>query len=526
METYLRLGLLLIWFVSALSSSLTFVHMWQLEAYRWGGYWRWLKERSGDVYQKFLWVMPTLFLWLWWGAWVPYAVAGCYLVTLWNARLRKGAKKPFKVTSRAARLLVTLALLLALVGWGASRLWPTPRLFLIALGAGFMLISLAVPLADLINRPLQRAIEGVYLRDAKRRLASMPSLIVIGVTGSYGKTSTKFFLQRLLSARYNTLMTPGSYNTPMGVVRTVREQLRATHEVFVCEMGARHVGDIRALCDIVRPRLGVITAVGPQHLESFRTLENVVAAKFELADALPDDGVLFANWDSREIRGRAVRARTVRYGVAGAAEDAETHYTAHDIRADARGLSFRVTASDGTEQTFTTALIGRHNVENITAAVAVARHMGISWEELARLVRGLEPVPHRLQLRPGPEITFIDDAFNANPEGAAAALEALAGLDGVRMLVTPGFVELGERQEACHEELGRRAAAVCDFVALVGERQTEAVARGLRAAGFAPERFCVAPDLTAALAAVRAFPAAGRMKYVLLENDLPDQYET
>ncbi|MDR1156832.1 MAG: UDP-N-acetylmuramoyl-tripeptide--D-alanyl-D-alanine ligase [Oscillospiraceae bacterium] len=524
METYVRLGLLLVWFASALSASLTFVHMWQLSAYQWGGYWRWLKERAGDAYQKFLWVMPTLFLWLWWGPWVSYAVAACYLVTLWRARLRKGAKKPLKVTSRVVRLLATLVLLLALVGWGASRLWESPRLFLIVLGTGFLLVSLLVPLADLINRPLQRAIEAVYLRDAKRRLASMPGLVVLGVTGSYGKTSTKFFLQRLLSARYNTLMTPESYNTPMGVVRTVREQLRATHEVFVCEMGARHVGDIRRLCGIVRPRFGVITAVGPQHLESFHTLENVVATKFELADSLPDDGVLFANWDSGEIRGRAARARTVRYGVAGAAGDAEMQYTARDVRADTRGLSFCVAAPDGTQQAFTTALIGRHNVENITAAVAVAHHMGIPLKELAPLVRGLTPAPHRLQLRPGPELIYIDDAFNANPEGAAAALEALAGFDGVRMLVTPGFVELGERQEACHEALGRQAAAVCDFVALVGARQTEAIARGLRAAGFAPERLCVAPDLAAALAAVRAFSAGGRMKYVLLENDLPDQY--
>ena len=138
--------------------------------------------------------------------------------------------------------------------------------------------------ANFLNKPIEKAINRWFINDAKRILKSCPDLTVIGVTGSYGKTSVKFILKTLLEARFNVLATPESYNTPMGVVITVRNHLRATHEVFVCEMGARHVGDIKEICDIVHPNHGIITSVGPQHLETFFTLDNVKKTKFYVCE--------------------------------------------------------------------------------------------------------------------------------------------------------------------------------------------------------------------------------------------------
>ena len=140
-----------------------------------------------------------------------------------------------------------------------------------------------------------------YVKDARRILESMPGLTVIGITGSYGKTSTKNFLHSLLSVKYNVLMTPESYNTTMGVVRTVRERLRPTHQVFIVEMGAKNPGDIREICDLVRPKYGMITSIGEQHLETFKTLDNIIKTKFELADAIPRRDCLL-NLDNRYIR--------------------------------------------------------------------------------------------------------------------------------------------------------------------------------------------------------------------------------
>ena len=129
-------------------------------------------------------------------------------------------------------------------------------------------------------------------------LQSCSNITVIGITGSYGKTSVKFYLNKLLSAKYNVLMTPESFNTPLGVVKTIRTSLKATHEIFICEMGAKNINDIKEICDIVHPKHGVITSIGPQHLESFKTVENVVKTKFELADAIDKNGMVFLNYEN------------------------------------------------------------------------------------------------------------------------------------------------------------------------------------------------------------------------------------
>ncbi len=523
-DVVLKWAVMTVWGVSSLVTSLRFVHMLQLSSYQPPGYLRWLRLHGGEAYQRMIWVLPTLFIWMWWGPWAPYVIVAFYLLTGFVARPPKKSKKPLKYTSRVWRLLITLSLLLMAVGWGLSNLWTVePRFLVVGLGAGYLLAPFFVLLANGINIPIQKSVERRYINDAKRRLANQPDLIVLGVTGSYGKTSTKHFLQRLLSEKYNTLMTPGSFNTPMGVVRTIREHLLPTHELFVCEMGARHVGDIKELCDIVRPQYGLLTSIGPQHLETFGSLENIISTKFELIDSLPPDGTAFLNMSNPFIRQRGATA-AVRFGISEQADE-QLNYRAFDIQAGPDGLTFGVEMPGGEMRRFSTALIGRHNVENITAAIAVSHHLGVPLPRLISAVRALEPVPHRLRLLPRTAgLSIIDDAFNANPEGAGVALETLAGFDGLKILITPGFVELGERQDVCHEMLGKQAADVCDFVALVGEQQTAAIVRGLDAAGFPPEKRVVCETLQEAMAAARALPGDGQEKYVLLENDLPDNY--
>jgi len=516
-----------VWGLSALVTALHFVHMLQLSSYQPPGYLRWFRRHGVDALARLVWVVPTLFLWLWRDDRVLYALVFFYALLAVVARPLRKAKKPLKFTSRVIRLLVTLALLFSAVSWAVWRFRPETGdrwLPLILLGLGYLLTPLWVLLANLINMPIQKGIETFYIRDARRRLDTHPGLIILGVTGSYGKTSTKHFLQRLLSEKYNTLMTPGSYNTPMGVVRTVRERLLPTHEVFVCEMGARHVGDIKKLCQIARPRHGLLTSVGPQHLETFGTQEAIANEKFQLIHALPSGGLAFLNMSSPLVKNHPLNRPAVRYGIS-EETDHTLDYRAFDLKAGPEGLDFSVETKAGETARFSTALIGRHNVENITAAIAVAHKLGVPLARLVSAVRTLKPTSHRLQLlTPAAGLTIIDDAFNANPEGARIALETLAGFDGLKLLVTPGFIELGDRQDACHEELGRQAAVVCDFVALVGVKQTEAIVRGLTSSGFPGEKLFVGETFQECMTAVRDLPADGRTKFVLLENDLPDHY--
>lgn len=162
-------------------------------------------------------------------------------------------------------LILTAAVFALVCGLGGMKRIPGLCLILVSVNLFLDIV------ANVINHPMEAGINQHYINDAVRKLKSVPELTVIGVTGSYGKTSVKFYLQTLLQEKYNVLVTPESFNTPMGVVRTIRGSLKPTTEIFVCEMGARHVGDIKEICDMVHPDHGVITSIGPQHLETFLT---------------------------------------------------------------------------------------------------------------------------------------------------------------------------------------------------------------------------------------------------------------
>lgn len=428
------------------------------------------------------------------------------------------AKKPLVYTQRVIRMIVTMAVLTAAAVAVAAL---TGGWFVVAavMAAVSPLLVLA---ANFINKPVENAISRWFVNDAKRMLQKCPDLKVIGVTGSYGKTSVKFILKTLLQAKFDVLATPESYNTPMGVVLTVRNQLRATHEVFVCEMGARHVGDIKELCDIVHPQYGIITSVGPQHLETFYHIDNVKKTKFELADALPQDGAIFLNGEDENIASYRdnVKVPAVSYGLS-----YKCDYYATDISASSRGTTFTVHTPKGEQETFTAALIGKHNVINILGAVAICCELGISLSALKPQVRRLESVPHRLQLiRKGGGVTVIDDAYNANPSGTRAAIDALALFEGFKVLVTPGMVELGDRQEELNRAFGEYAAGVCDYAILVGKKQTQPIYEGLRSAGYPEEKIYVADALSDAIVRAYGVDAGGREKIILLENDLPDNF--
>ena len=203
-------------------------------------------------------------------------------------------KLKFRMTLRMVRLTVLTSLLLlgasaCLRPWGAI--------------AAALLTPWIMLLANLLLTPVEKAISRWFYNDAEKRLRAMPNLIIVGVTGSYGKTSTKNYLYRLLSEKYNVLMTPGNFNTTLGVVRTIREQLQPYHQVFIVEMGAKQKGDIAEICALVHPQIGVVTAVGDMHLETFGSRENVRKTKFELLEALPSDGLAVINEESEGIMG-------------------------------------------------------------------------------------------------------------------------------------------------------------------------------------------------------------------------------
>jgi len=417
------------------------------------------------------------------------------------------------VTARVKRLFVTQGLLCA--GLCALFWFWMPR-GLAFIGLGNMVVWLFTGVANYLNTPLENHFAKRYVKDAAKRLQAMPELTVVGITGSYGKTSVKNYLNALLSTKYNVLMTPGSYNTTMGVVRTIREMLRPSHQIFIAEMGAKQKNDIKEICDLVHPTYGIITSIGEQHLETFGSVENIIATKFELADAIPENGFAILNYDNEYIRSHTVSVPTVTYG----GEQSGAGYRYSDMAVDTHGCQFTLTAPDGESCRYTTHLLGAHNIQNLAGCMALAHTLGISLKEMVYPVRLLKPVEHRLQLLPN---GYIDDAYNSNPAGFRSALDTLAAFSAQRILVTPGMVELGERQEPLNRELGEYAADKCDYAVLVGLKQAPPLKEGLLSAGFPEDRIYVAATLNEGLAYVHRLPREGE-RIVLLENDLPDNF--
>ncbi|MBR5405878.1 MAG: UDP-N-acetylmuramoyl-tripeptide--D-alanyl-D-alanine ligase [Oscillospiraceae bacterium] len=497
-----------------------YVHIFQLNSYKMPEQLKWTRTNPGRLLPH--WIAAILAVIALLTHRLPFLIAEAVLLALFLPAVRppKKAKKPLVMTPRVIRLTVT-AMLLALVIWQFSFTAPE-RIRYCFPALNFCLAPLLPVAANFLNQPAEKGIQNGFIRDAQRMLRESPNLTVIGITGSYGKTSVKYFLHTLLKSHFDVLMTPGSFNTPMGVVRTVREQLRPTHEIFLCEMGARRAGEIKELCDIAEPTYGILTSIGPQHLETFRTIETIIETKFALADAVEaaGKGVCFVNCDNELIRNNlGSRTRTVAYGM-----QPGCAYWADNLRVTHEGTAFDLHCPDGTVlENLQTSLIGAHNAVNLAGAIGMALHLGVTEQEIRIQLRKLAAPPHRLELKRSGNAVIIDDAYNSNPSGSKAALDALAMFPDCKILITPGMVELGEQQDELNAAFGRQAAAVCDYIFLVGEKQAVPIRRGIEEAGFDMSRVTVTHTVDEAIAQAYAVKTQQR-RVILLENDLPDNY--
>lgn len=502
--------------------------MLQQNSYRDERYVRWLKESHDSTkYDNLIgWVIFLLSL-------VPQinVLSSLLLIgvfSLWNfLRLIKAKyKKPLVVTNRVRRIFCT-AIILILVIYGllcivipkGSILW----------GASVYLVfvyccsSVVIRMSNWLLKPVESCINKKYYKEAAKILEGMPQLKIIGITGSYGKTSTKHFLYRILSEKYDVMMTPGNFNTTLGVVRTIRENLKPYNEIFIVEMGAKQKNDIKEICDLVHPTIGIVTAVGPMHLESFGSIQNVQSTKFELVDSLPSDGLAVVNDDFEFVANRKVdNTNCVRYSTGG---NDEAQYYARDISYNANGTTFTLCEGDGEILKLHTRLVGDCNVSNIIAAVVVALYLGVEKDKIRYAVEKIEPVEHRLNMKRLPTgITLIDDAYNSNPVGSKMALDVLSQMkSGKRIVITPGMIELGDNQFELNKDLGLNIAQSVDVAIIVGEYNREAIMEGLKEGGFDEKNVHCVASFNEAQQFMLSIATPGDT--VLYENDLPDTFK-
>ena len=504
------------------------LQMLQQNSYRNDRFLRWLRS-SGTLSSPRSLTLYFLLL-LYCSSFAPFAttiIEAIIAITLFIfsiRELRTHYKKPVVFTHRAIRLytaawVVTTVITLAIASIGTPEAQQyTAALTLIAILAFPWVIMLC---ANTLMQPIEKLINRGFYNEAKKILADMPHLTIIGITGSYGKTSTKHYLYRILSEKYNVIMTPGSYNTPMGVIRTVREMMKPYYDVFIVEMGAKQIGDIKEICDLVAPSIGIVTAVGEQHLESFKTIENVQRTKFELIDALPSDGLGVLNNDFPYIASRPVsNVSVLRYAL----EAGNADFHIEDIVYDDIETRFTI-VGDGHKLALSTQLVGDCNLSNLMAAVIVALHLNVPENAIKYAVSRIEQVEHRLNIKRAPGgLSIIDDAFNSNPDGARMALDVLNRVRATRRIViTPGMIELGDKQDEYNHRFGEQMAAGADYLMIVGTYNRAAILEGLQAGGMKEEAIFLADSFTTAQARLVQIARAGDV--VLYENDLPDTFK-
>ncbi len=523
--------ILLIVILVAAAADMYFVYsrdlmMLQQNSYRNERYLRWFSQAKESTSTGRLFPMIAFFLMMLGRVPEILVYPVVILILVWQAisLATRKYKKPLVRTPRVNRIFIAMVFMsLALVNLGwlfaglkgfaaimTALLWVSP---LILLGA------------NVILRPVEKGINKKYYDEAASILASMPDLKVIGITGSYGKTSTKHYLHRILSEHFSTTMTPGSFNTTLGVIRTVREYLKPYDEVFIVEMGAKQPGDIKEIADLVNPDAAIITAVGEQHLETFKTVENVQKTKFELVDALPADGFAVLNNDFEYVANRKVgNVKAFRYAVS---NPKNADFRAEDIRYTSRGTTFTIVGGDLKDPLeLHTALVGECNVSNLLGAVIVALKLGVPVEKIRYAVSQIEQVEHRLSVKRIPGgLTIIDDAFNSNPSGSRMAVEVLGMMkdEGKRIIITPGMIELGDRQVDANREFGRHIAANADVAIIVGHYNRDAILEGI-ADGKMDDKNVYAVD-SFAQAQQQLHKIARPGDVVLYENDLPDTFK-
>ncbi len=520
-----------------------FLHMAQLEGYKPGPFSAWAGRRVFDVLVRASHAAGALLL-----AGVFFAEPRGLLLTgffaAWaiafmsSRRYRRDQpKKPLSWTPRMKRLAITsvaITLLAAAVvsatlsaahvepGGGADGSTYIALSLLAALFAADLLAPLAVLAALFVTVPIERRVHEGFIRQARARLAHRPDLGIVAITGSYGKTSTKFAASEVLAQRHPVLATPGSFNTPMGICRVVNQMLEDDHRWLVLEMGIRHAGDIAELCHVARPDIAVVTSVGVAHLETMGSVEAIAREKGSLLHFLPRGGTAILNLDDARVA--AMRAaEDIHYIYVSAEGDTGADIRAENVTYDAIGCAFDVILR-GDRARVQSRLLGAHNITNMLLALAVGHVSGLTLRQMTPALGRMQPVPHRLKLRrEGGGLTVLDDAFNSNPVGARSAVDVLSHFTGGRRIViTPGMVELGSREAEENEAWGGFMATRVDTVLLVGAERTRPIADGLRAGGFPGDQIMVMRTLFDARAwlARNALPG----DTVLYENDLPDQY--
>lgn len=384
--------------------------------------------------------------------------------------------------------------------------------------------------ANFILQPIDEVMKIIYLNQAQGILEKHPKLMVIGITGSYGKTSMKNILQQILETKYKVLATPSSFNTDLGIAKIIKKSLQKNHEIFIVEMGAYKKGEIRKICKLVKPQMAIITGINEQHLDRFKKMENIMAAKTEIIDCLPKNGTVFLNADNKYLQKyfeenftKLQNMKIISYGIY--TEDRNNTISEINFIEDNLETEF---FWDKYQLKLKTKLLGEHNLLNLVGALEIAKKLKINPKDFQSILARIKAVPHRMEIVPTENgVLVIDDAYSANPDGFEAAMKTISQFEKHRrIVVTPGIIELGSKEMEIHEKIGEEMGKKCEVIILIGKarkhKRIKSLIQGIEKTNFNRENLFVVKSLEEGQKKIAEIVKIGDL--ILFENDLPDQY--
>lgn len=429
----------ILWAIRTAKAILFWLYLWQLKEYHIGRFLDHFRTAKG----KQIFLNPVflgkiaLFSALFFSEQFAYVLFALYFLEALQAAKQAYLKKLLK----PVLTLKILILLLVLVVFAAGFVQDPPSLLLFDI-LTFVFVSIAV----LLFQPFFVWQRSRIIAAARKKREQHKTLIVIGITGSYGKTSTKEFLAHILSEKFKVLKTKEHQNSEVGISQCILKELKPEHEVFVCEMGAYNKGGIKLLASIAKPKIGMLTGINEQHMATFGSQENIIKAKYELIESLPQDGMAFFNANNKYCQDlyQKTGIKKMLYGK------------------EAKSLG----------------------EENILGAMAVAKELGMTDEEIAKGVQGIANTFPGVQVTTKKGgLTIIDATYSANPDGVMANLGYLETFPGKKVLVMPCLIELGASSKEVHERIGKRVSEVCDLAIITTKDRFEDIKKGAGGSG-------------------------------------------
>ncbi|MFH1657249.1 MAG: UDP-N-acetylmuramoyl-tripeptide--D-alanyl-D-alanine ligase [bacterium] len=382
-----------------------------------------------------------------------------------------------------------------------------------------ILTPLTVSLIVLLFQPLAILGRSRIINRAKKKRAKFKDLLVVGITGSYGKTSTKEILAVILAEKFKVLKTKEHRNSEIGVSQCILEELKPEHEIFICEMAAYNKGGIKLLSDIVKPKIGILTGINQQHLATFGSQENIVKAKFELIESLPEDGTAILNADNEFIR-QELETKKFKNQKLYSTKD-KLDIWAEEVEVDKESIRFKVCINNDSAN-FEFSLLGAQNIPNILAAICCAKELGMSLSEIALAGEKIKPLPRSMKLyKAKGNLNVIDATYSANPDGVISHLNYLHAWRGRKVIIMPCLIELGKTAPAVHQQIGAKIAKVCNLAIITTKECYYDIKRAAMKNGMKEESILFLEESPEILRKIKKFVRPGDV--VLLESRVPTE---